>query len=201
MKSYVIASNNSGKIKEINNFLANKNITVIPQASLNISDIPETGLTFIENALIKARHASREANLPALADDSGLVVPCLNGEPGLYSARYAGTNNNTDNINKLISKLKNLNIDHSNIPAYFYCVLVLLQHAEDPSPIVAEGRWHGHIILEPRGEHGFGYDPVFLDPELMLTAAEMSLEQKQARSHRGQALKTLESNIDNQAKA
>lgn len=192
MQTWIIASNNSGKIKEINNFLQPKNITLKSQNSLGIAEVPETGKTFIENAIIKARHASEEAKLPALADDSGLVVSCLNGEPGLYSARYASdTSNAQDNINKLLSKLKNLNTHATAFPAYFYCVMVLMQSPEDPSPLIAEGRWHGHIILEPRGEHGFGYDPVFLDPELNITAAEMSLEQKQARSHRGQALRQL----------
>ncbi len=191
MPTWVIASNNSGKIKEINNFLHEKNIILRSQLSLGIKEVPETGKTFVENALIKARHACAEANLPALADDSGLVVPCLNGEPGLYSARYAGTSNPKDNINKLISNLKNLNPNATSFPAYFYCVIVLLKTPEDPSPLIAEGRWHGNIILQPRGEHGFGYDPIFLDPELNMTAAEMGLEQKQARSHRGQALHQL----------
>lgn len=188
---WVIASNNSGKIKEINNLLGSKNIELIPQSQLNISEADETATTFIENALLKARHATQQAQLPALADDSGLVVPALNGEPGLYSARYAGTKNSADNINKLITKLKNLELDSEKIPAYFYCIIVILSHANDPSPIIAEGKWWGEIILTPRGDNGFGYDPIFYDSELKLTAAEMTMEQKQQRSHRGKALRKL----------
>lgn len=187
--SWVLASNNAGKITELNSLLANKKINIQSQASLGISEVPETAPTFIENALIKARHASQQAELPALADDSGLVIPALNGEPGIFSARYAGTNNSDDNIRKVISKLIELNITET--PAYFYCCLVLLQNHQDPRPVIAEGIWHGEIILEPRGENGFGYDPIFFDQELELTAAEMTKEQKQKRSHRGKALRQL----------
>lgn len=194
-QTWVIASNNAGKIREINNLLEPKNIVLKSQSSLNISEVPETATTFVENALIKARHACYEANLPALADDSGLVVPCLNGEPGIYSARYAGTNKSSDNIKKLITMLSNIAIEQP-IKAYFYCIVVLLRHRDDPTPIIAEGKWHGEITLTPHGENGFGYDPVFFDPELKITAAQMTLEQKQARSHRGIALRALSMALD-----
>jgi XTP/dITP diphosphohydrolase len=187
--NWVLASNNKGKIEEINALLNKLNINIKPQAEFNIPEIPETATTFIENALIKARHACSLASLPALADDSGLVVPALGGEPGLYSARYAGTGIDKDNNDKLIEKLKKLELNHC--PAYFYCVLVLLQHPTDPSPMIAEGFWHGEIILTPRGTNGFGYNPIFLLPELQLTVAELSLEQKNQLSHRAQALKKL----------
>lgn len=193
---WVIASSNQGKIIELNKILSSQNIIVKPQSAFHIADVEETGSTFVENALIKARNASKLSKLPALSDDSGLIVPCLNNEPGLYSARYAHTGNATDNIKKLISNLaalKNEIID--GYPAYYYCVLVLLNSPEDPSPIIAQGRWYGKIILDPRGHNGFGYDPIFFDGELQLTAAQMSLEQKQARSHRGQAIKNLISQL------
>lgn len=188
---WIIASNNSGKIKEINNLLMSKNIELIPQSQLNITEAEETATTFVENALLKAHNATQQAHLPALADDSGLVVPALNGEPGLYSARYAGTKNAEDNIKKLITNLKTLGLNYEKFPAYFYCIIVALSHTNDPSPIIAEGKWWGEIILTPRGNNGFGYDPVFYDPELKLTAAEMTVEQKQQRSHRGIALRKL----------
>jgi XTP/dITP diphosphohydrolase len=196
---WVIASSNTGKITELNKILSSQNINLILQSDLHIADAEETGSTFVENALIKARHASNLSKLPALADDSGLIVPCLNNEPGLYSARYAKTGNAADNIKKLINNLLDLKTKNSEnkdfFPAYFYCVLVLLQSPDDPSPIIAQGRWHGNIILTPKGTSGFGYDPIFFDPELKLTAAEMTLEQKQARSHRGKAIACLISQL------
>lgn len=192
-QTWVIASSNQGKIAEINQLLAPHQITLTAQSEYNVVDVPETATTFIENALIKARHACVNTNLPSLADDSGLVVPALNGEPGLYSARYAGTKNPQDNINKLLTNLKNTpeyNPDRM-YGAYFYCVIVLLRHQQDPSPIICEGVWHGKISFEPKGENGFGYDPIFFSPQLNLTAAQMTAEQKQTYSHRGQALRKL----------
>lgn len=192
-KIWVIASGNQGKITEINDLLASENITLKPQSDYHISDVAETASTFVENALIKARHACTQVNFPCLADDSGLVVPALNGEPGLYSARYAGTKDSQDNINKLLSNLKSLPNHQANqaYPAFFYCVLVLLRYPLDPSPIIAEGRWYGEIIFEQRGSNGFGYDPIFFDPKANLTAAQMPPLQKQSLSHRGQALQNL----------
>jgi XTP/dITP diphosphohydrolase len=207
-QNWVIASSNNGKITEINNLLKQYNINLRSQNEFNITDIPETGTTFIENALIKARHACTHTNLPALADDSGLVVPSLNGEPGIYSARYAGTKDNhgnscgdsKDNIKKLIHNLKQLPDDithheHHKYYAYFYCVIVLLQYPSDPTPLISEGIWHGEIILKPKGTAGFGYDSIFYDPKMQMTAAQMTLAQKQAHSHRGQALRELLNNL------
>jgi XTP/dITP diphosphohydrolase len=189
--TWVLASNNTGKISEINDLLSELSVIIKPQNSFNISDVPETASTFVENAITKAIHASKHTQLPALADDSGLVVPCLNGEPGIYSARYANTKNTNDNIIKLIDNIKKLPNRPSIIPAYFYCVIVLINHAADPCPLIVEGRWDGEIILEPKGQNGFGYDPVFYDPITKLTAAEMPLKTKQSLSHRAKALKKL----------
>lgn len=192
--TWVIASNNSGKISEINNLLIPRGISLIAQQELNISEAPEIASTFVENAIGKAIHASKYADMPALADDSGLVVPCLNGEPGLYSARYSGSKDPQKNIELLIHNLKKLapeTIGTSPIPAYFYCVIVLLQHHKDPSPIIAQGRWDGEIILKPKGTQGFGYDSVFYDPQSGLTAAQMTTSQKAEVSHRGKALRSL----------
>ncbi len=191
-KTWIIASHNPGKISEINNLLGDE-IILKPQSEYNIPDIPETASTFIENALIKARHACTQVSLPCLADDSGLVVPILNGEPGLYSARYAGTKNSQDNIDKLLKNLRDLpgHKNNSVYPAFFYCIVVLLRYTADPSPIIAEGRWHGEITFDQRGTNGFGYDSIFFDPKTQLTAALMPSQQKHLYSHRGQALRNL----------
>ncbi len=187
----VVASSNQGKLKEIHAYLAPLNITLIPQSTLQIPDADETGLTFVENALIKARQATRLSGMPALADDSGIVVPYLNGQPGIYSARYAGTHSDfTANIAKLIQALQGTN--EKQRQAYFYCCLVYLAHEHDPCPIIAEGQWHGEITLAPNGQEGFGYDPVFYLPELNKTAAELNLEEKNKLSHRAIALKQLQ---------
>lgn len=183
----VLASSNAGKLKEIDAYLSPLNIALIPQSGLDIPDAEETGLTFIENALIKARQATRLSGLPALADDSGIVVPYLNGVPGVHSARYAGLHSDfTANINKLIRALDNTTSLQRK--AYFYCCLVYLQNENDPCPIVAEGQWHGEITLTPIGNKGFGYDPVFYIPDLNKTAAELSIEEKNQLSHRAIAL-------------
>lgn len=198
---WVLASNNQGKIKEINSLLNKLNINIKPQEYYNIPEADETATTFVENALIKARNACNYSKLPSLADDSGLVVPCLNGEPGIYSARYSTSGKSIDNIYKLINSLKSLAQKTPNLfssfPAYFYCVITLLKYPEDPTPIITEGIWHGEIILNPRGKNGFGYDPIFLDNNLNLTAAEMTSEQKKAISHRGQALSKLINKLHN----
>ena len=186
----VLASHNAGKLAELRGLLAGCGIDVVPQAQLGIGEIEETGLTFIENALLKARHAARISGLPALADDSGLCVDALGGAPGLYSARYAGGDGDAQaNILKLLDALADVPDEHRG--AHFHCTLALLRHADDPAPLVCEGRWQGRILFEMRGEGGFGYDPVFFDDASGQSAAELSREEKAAISHRGQALRQL----------
>lgn len=186
----VLASSNKGKIAEINDLLQGSSISVIPQSDQGVTDIEETGITFIENALLKARNAAQETSLPAIADDSGLVVPYLQGEPGIYSARYASPEvNHAKNIEKLLNKLQS--VPEKDRQAFFYCIIVYLQHAKDPCPIVCEGIWHGQILTSPRGEHGFGYDPVFFDSRYHLSAAELDMATKNKISHRGQAISKL----------
>ena len=186
----VLASNNAGKLAEFSRLLEGSGLQVVPQAELGVDDVEETGLTFVENALLKARNASRATGLPALADDSGLCVDALNGAPGLYSARYAGPGGDAGrNIAKLLDALEDVPDDRRS--ARFCCALVLLRHAEDPQPLIAEGRWEGRILHAPRGSNGFGYDPVFLDPENNLTAAELDPAIKNRISHRGRALQLL----------
>jgi len=188
MQRIVLASNNAGKLKEFCQILAPLDIALLPQASLNIPDAPEPFFTFVENALAKARHAARIAGLPAIADDSGICVNALGGAPGVYSARYAGEPKSDQNNNlKLISALQGL-ADRS---AYYYCVLVYVRSEHDPQPVIADGRWAGHIIDQARGDQGFGYDPYFYLPELDKTVAELSAEQKNTMSHRSQALQAL----------
>ena len=186
----VLASNNAGKLAEFSRLLEGSGLQVLPQAELGVDDVEETGLTFVENALLKARNASRATGLPALADDSGLCVDALNGAPGLYSARYAGPGGDgARNIAKLLDALDDVPDERRS--ARFCCALVLLRHAEDPQPLIAEGRWEGRILHAPRGSNGFGYDPVFLDPENNLTAAELDPAIKNRISHRGQAMALL----------
>jgi len=186
----VLASNNAGKLAEFNRLLEGSGMQAVPQAELGVGDIAETGLTFVENALLKARHAARETGLPALGDDSGLCVDALDGAPGLYSARYAGPGGDAArNIARLLEALKD--IPDERRTARFCCALVVLRHPEDPQPLIAEGSWEGRILHAPRGSHGFGYDPVFLDPENNLTAAELDPAIKNRISHRGRALELL----------
>lgn len=186
----VLASNNSGKIKELNELLKKYNIHLISQAELGVKEIEETGLSFIENAILKARHASQITKLPALADDSGLAVDILHGEPGIYSARYAGVKvTDKDNINKLLDKLKG--VPKEKRKASFHCALVFMAHAADPTPLVCEGTWFGVIASTPVGENGFGYDPIFYVPSENKTAAELSADKKNKLSHRGIALQYL----------
>ncbi|HEY1148139.1 MAG TPA: RdgB/HAM1 family non-canonical purine NTP pyrophosphatase [Pseudoduganella sp.] len=184
----VLASNNKGKLKEFNELLSTIGFTVLPQGEFNVSESPEPFHTFVENALTKARHASRQTGLPALADDSGVCVNALNGAPGVYSARYAGEpKSDARNSAKLIDDLQAFD-DKS---AYYYCVLVYVRHADDPQPIIADGRWDGEIRAEARGDNGFGYDPYFLIPSLGKHVAELPSEEKNLLSHRGQALRAL----------
>lgn len=188
LEKLIIASNNSGKLREIGELLAPLTIEVIPQSQFAVGEVDEPHPTFVENALIKARHASRCAGLPALADDSGICVSALGGSPGVNSARYAGEPRSDERNNqKLISALK----DQTDRRAYYYCVIVLLRHAEDPQPIIVDGAWHGEIVDQPRGAGGFGYDPYFWVPEFGKTSAELTSEQKNRLSHRGQALVKL----------
>ena len=190
MKQLVLASGNAGKLAEFKRLLAGAGIEVVSQSSLGVDDAEETGLTFVENALLKARHAARITGLPALADDSGLCVDALGGAPGLYSARYAGAHgDHAANITKLLGELDGLPTEKRG--GHFHCTLVVVRHAEDPDPLIAQGRWRGQILTAPRGEGGFGYDPVFLDPVSGRSAAELSPAQKNAASHRGLALAQL----------
>ena len=193
----VLASGNAGKLKELQAMLAGLPLQIVPQRELGVDDAPETGLTFVENALIKARHACAVTGLPALADDSGLIVDALDGAPGLYSARYAGSpTDDVANNAKLLDALREVPAERRS--ARFYAVIVLLRHANDPQPLICEGSWEGRIIDAPRGSHGFGYNPVFLDETLGLTAAEMLPEQKNGRSHRAKALQLLLQRLSSQ---
>lgn len=188
MKSVVLASNNSGKIREFNALLAQAGYRVRPQADFGVPECPEPHLSFVENALAKARHAARHSGLPALADDSGICAPALNGAPGIYSARYAGEpKSDAANNAKLGADLAG----RADQSVYYVCVLVWLQHADDPTPVIAEGRWYGQWLPEARGGHGFGYDPHFYLPEYGQTAAELAPEVKNRISHRAQALEQL----------
>ena len=192
MRKLVIASNNPGKLREIGHLLEPLGLEVLPQSVFDISEADEPYCTFIENALAKARHASRCSGLPALADDSGICVNVLNGQPGIHSARYAGEPKSDERNNqKLIEALTH----QSNHNAHYYCVMVLVRHVDDPQPIIADGSWHGQIIPQPRGNGGFGYDPHFYLPELGVTSAELPLEQKNKISHRSQALIRLVESI------
>jgi XTP/dITP diphosphohydrolase len=186
----VLASSNQGKLQELRELLAGNGIELLAQSDLGVQDAEETGGTFVENALIKARHATQVTGLPALADDSGICVDALKGAPGLYSARYAGEHGNASrNIDKLLDVLQDTPDDHRT--AHFYCVLVLLRHPEDPQPLIVEGQWNGRILREHRGNGGHGYDPVFFDPLHGQSAAEMEPGLKNRLSHRGQALALL----------
>lgn len=187
----VMASGNAGKLAEFNRMFADAGVEFIAQGDLGVEDIEETGLSFVENALLKARHAARVTGLPALADDSGLCVDALGGAPGLHSARYAGEPGDSNrNIDKLLQAL--VGIPAERRTARFHCTLVLLRHADDPSPLIAQGDWPGRILDRPRGAGGFGYDPVFMDEVHGMSAAELDPETKNASSHRGRALSELQ---------
>lgn len=187
-KQLVIASGNAGKLREIAHLLAPLSLEIIPQAKLNVPECEEPYCTFIENALAKARHASQHTGLPALADDSGLCVDSLQGAPGVLSARYAGEPKSDERNNQ---KLLEVLGDASQRTAHFYCVMVLVRHANDPEPLIAEGQWVGEILKEYRGNDGFGYDPLFLDAKTGKTVAELPLEIKSKISHRGHAMTKL----------
>lgn len=189
-KQWVLASSNPGKIREIQSILSPYAIECVPQSSLGVTDIEETGLTFVENALIKARHATRATGLPAIADDSGLVVRALDGAPGIYSARYAGVDASDEAcIDKLLQALHT--VAQNQRLAHYYCAIVVLQHADDPSPWICEGSWSGEITQQRRGHLGFGYDPIFQIGGRSETAAELELSEKNKISHRGLALTKL----------
>jgi XTP/dITP diphosphohydrolase len=184
----VLASNNAGKLKEFAQLLAPIGFELHPQGEFNVPEAEEPFATFVENALTKARHAARLTGLPALADDSGVCVNALGGAPGVYSARFAGEpKSDARNNEKLIADLAG----HADKSAYYYCVLVYVRHADDPQPVIADGVWRGTMIDTPRGDGGFGYDPYFLVPALGKTAAELSSDEKNSISHRGQALRAL----------
>ncbi|GGB97515.1 non-canonical purine NTP pyrophosphatase [Marinobacterium zhoushanense] len=186
----VLASGNRGKLNEFNQILAPLHVSVMPQADFAVRDAEETGLSFVENAILKARHACQVTGLPALADDSGLEVDALRGAPGIYSARYAGEGaSDEENNRKLIAALAN--VPDAERTARFQCVLVFMRHAEDPTPLICQGSWEGYILHEPRGQNGFGYDPLFLVPEHDCASAELLPEQKHALSHRGKAVQQL----------
>lgn len=188
IQKLVIASGNAGKLREIRHLLDPLGIEVLPQSVFSITEVEEPYCTFVENALAKARHASKSSGLAALADDSGICANALNGGPGVYSARYAGEPKSDERNNqKLVDVLRN----QTDRRAHYYCVMVLVRHADDPQPIIADGAWHGEIILEPRGEGGFGYDPYFFLPDLGKTGAELPMELKNRISHRGKALARL----------
>lgn len=186
----VLASGNAGKLREFRQVLAPLDVEVIPQSELGVSDAEETGLSFIENAILKARHACRCTGLPALADDSGLEVDALDGAPGIYSARFAGPGaRDEENCERLLHQLAE--IPQPSRSARFRCVLAFLRHAEDPTPLISIGTWEGQILEAPRGNGGFGYDPLFLVPDLGRCAAELAPEEKNRISHRGQAVTQL----------
>ena len=187
MKKIILATGNQGKVRELNAMLKSHYI-IVSQKDLQVEEVPETGSSFIENALIKARNASFQANLPALADDSGLEVEALDGDPGIYSARYAGEEaTDEDNISKLISNME----QHQNRSARFCCAMVFVENAEDTKPIIIEKYWNGEILREAIGNNGFGYDSIFYLPDLQCSSAQLEPEKKNLLSHRGQALNEL----------
>ncbi len=193
----VLASGNAGKVKEINQLLSNQLIQVIPQSAFDVPEVEETGLTFVENAILKARNAARHSGLPAIADDSGLEVDALDGAPGIRSARFAGPDA-TDQANndKLLEQLKA--VPEAGRGARFQCLLVYLRHPADPTPIICQGTWEGRILFRPQGENGFGYDPLFFVPDHGCSSAELRPEVKNQLSHRGRALRELLVKLSNE---
>jgi XTP/dITP diphosphohydrolase len=190
----VLASGNAGKLVELRDLLGDSRLSLRAQSEFDVGDAAETGATFVENALLKARHAARMTGRAALGDDSGLCVDALDGAPGLCSARYAGVHGDSDrNIARLLHELRD--VPDARRTARFYCVLVLLRSADDPQPLIAEGEWRGRILRSPRGDRGFGYDPVFFDPESACSAAELDPVVKNAISHRGRALAALKQRL------
>ncbi len=190
MTIVVLASSNPGKLREINQLLADLDLNVVPQSDFNVPEAEETGLSFVENAILKARNAARHTGHAAIADDSGIEVDALNGAPGIYSARYAGPGaSDADNLQKLLADLTG--VPEQNRAARFQCLMVYLRHAADPTPIICQGTWEGRILLTPAGQGGFGYDPVFFVPTHGCSSAELPAEVKNRLSHRGQALHNL----------
>ena len=186
----VLASGNLDKVREINALLSNTSYEIVPQSKFNVVEADETGTTFLENALIKARNAAQHTKYPVIADDSGIEVDALNGKPGIFSSRYAGPNaSDRDNLNKLIKNIKGL--DPKDCHARFICSMVFLENMNEKDPIVVEGVWEGYVVANPRGKNGFGYDPIFYIPSLSCTSAELSDDKKNELSHRGQALRLL----------
>ncbi len=186
----VLASNNVGKVREINELLAQQQIQVVPQAEHGVPEADETGLSFVENAILKARNAALHSGLAAIADDSGIEVDALAGAPGIYSARYAGKGaSDLANLEKLLADLGG--IPEAERTARFQCLMVYMRHAEDPTPLICQGTWEGLVLVDPRGANGFGYDPVFYVPDQGCSAAELSSQVKNRLSHRGQALRKL----------
>lgn len=195
MKKIILASNNTGKIREFNAMLTGI-YEVVSMSDMNVKEVPETGLTFVENALIKARNASEHSGLPALADDSGIVVDALGGAPGIYSARYAGNHGDDKaNTQKLLDNMAQ--VADAQRSARFWCAIVFVEHANDPTPIIIQRGWEGEIMREKSGENGFGYDPIFYVPTHKKSSAELSSEQKNDISHRGKALQALLSELKN----
>ena len=193
-ETIVLASNNAGKVREIERLLAESRIHIRPQGEYGVPEAEETGLTFVENAILKARNAARHSGLPAIADDSGLEVDALRGAPGIYSARYAGPGATDEaNLRKLLADLAEA--PEAERTARFQCVLVYLRHAEDPTPLICQGAWEGSILSEPRGTSGFGYDPIFLVPSHGRSSAELDPDTKNRLSHRGQALRRLQEQL------
>jgi XTP/dITP diphosphohydrolase len=190
MTDIILASSNAGKVREINQLLETLDFKVRPQSEFGVPDAEETGLTFVENAILKARNAAAHTGLPAIADDSGLEVDALHGAPGIYSARYAGVGaSDQANLEKLLAVLRE--VPESGRTARFQCLLLYLRHAEDPTPLICQGTWEGRILFEPRGDNGFGYDPVFFVPTHNCASAELEPAVKNSLSHRGQALRKL----------
>jgi XTP/dITP diphosphohydrolase len=190
MRKIVLASGNKGKVREINQILAGLALEVVPQTEFDVPEIEETGLTFVENAILKARNAAQHTGLPAIADDSGLEVDALKGAPGIYSARYAGEDaSDEQNLVKLLNTLEG--VPEAQRSARFQCLMVYMDHELDPTPIICQGTWEGRITMAAQGENGFGYDPVFYVPSHDCTSAELSAEEKNRLSHRGQALQLL----------
>ncbi|MBJ2146765.1 XTP/dITP diphosphatase [Vibrio sp. IB15] len=198
MSKIVLATGNQGKVREMAGILSEFGFDVVAQSEFNVSEVAETGTTFIENAIIKARHAAKETGLPAIADDSGLEVDFLKGAPGIYSARYSGEGaTDKQNIEKLLDAMQGVEV--AKRTARFHCVLVLMRHENDPTPLVCHGKWEGQILTEEHGENGFGYDPVFFVPEENCASAELEPSRKKQLSHRGKALASLFEALKEQA--
>ena len=198
MTTLVLASNNPGKVREFNELLGDLHLEVVPQSNYAVPEADETGLTFVENAILKARNAAQHTGLPAIADDSGIEVDALHGAPGIYSARYAGIGaGDTANLNKLLEELKD--VPETAHSARFQCLMVYMRHATDPTPLILQGTWEGRILFEPRGDNGFGYDPVFFVPSHNCSSAELPAAVKNSLSHRGQAVRKLVETLRRQA--